>query len=227
LNNSLDSPSTETESIVDDNMPLDEKLQLWLRHEADFASDDEADPFEPLELLLPLIEIGEESNPDADPVMPELQKYRECVLETPAYEWLIGDIQRRCLLEPSNPDIMANIASAILQALPSQLCLSRRESVPSYRITYTLDWDLLSFLEDQEYSEGNAEALPLVITLTGSREAAQALTCAQYLHQTWPSSAGKMLQLLQALLRIRPGETAAGKPSYRRRHLSSCLLIGI
>jgi hypothetical protein len=92
---------------------------------------------------------------------------------------------------------------------------------------YTLDWDLLSFLEDQEYSESNAEALPLVITLTGSREAAQALTCAQYLHQTWPSSAGKMLQLLQALLRIRPGETAAGKPSYRRRHLSSCLLIGI
>ncbi|KAJ5611872.1 hypothetical protein N7528_008977 [Penicillium herquei] len=158
-------------------MPLDEKFQLWLRHDADSASDYEANPSELITPLLPLIEIDEESNPEGDPVLPELQRYRDCLLVSPAYDWLLGHIQSHCVLEPSNPDIMADISCAILQGLPSQLCFSRQKSVPSYKMTYTLDWDLVSFLEDQEYSEDNAEALPLVITLTGSREAAQALTC--------------------------------------------------
>jgi hypothetical protein len=218
-------------------MPLNEKMQLWLRHDmestADLPSvnfeDDEAGYDDLFKFLFPMIELGEESNPDAYPVMPGLQKYRECVLENPAYDWLLGDIQRHCLLKPSNPDIMAGIASAILQGLPSQLRFSRRESVPSYKMTYILDWDLVSFLEDQEYSEGNSEALPLVITLTGTREAAQALTCSQYIHQAWSSSAGEMLKLLQALLKTKFGEKVTGVLSYyfTGRHLFSCLLIGI
>jgi hypothetical protein len=204
---------------MDENMPLYEKMKLWMSHDGDSTGDfplppgfegGEAGPADLLTLLLPMIEIGEESNPDVYPVMPGLQKYRECVLETPAYEWLLGDIQRHCLLEPSSPDIMAEVGSAILQGLPSQLRFSRRESVPSYKMTYILDWDLVSFLEDQEYKEDNAEALPLAITLTGSREAAQALTCSQYLHQTWPASAGEMLNLLQALLKIGLEEKATG-----------------
>jgi hypothetical protein len=200
-------------------MPLNEKMKLWLSHDGDSTSDlpfppgfedGEDGPADLLTLLLPMIEIGEESNPDTYPVMPGLQKYRECVLETPAYDWLIGDIQRHCLLEPSSPDVMADIGSAILKGLPSQLRFSRRESVPSYKMTYTLDWDLVSFLEYQEYNKDNAEALPLVITLTGSREAAQALTCSQYLYQTWPASAGETLNLLQALLKTGPAEKATG-----------------
>ncbi|KAJ5976772.1 hypothetical protein N7501_000114 [Penicillium viridicatum] len=210
--------STERKCIVDDNMPLNEKMKLWLRHDADSASDisfppvvdDDAGPSKHSTILLPLTEIDEESNPDAYPVMPGLQKYRECVLKNPAYDWLLGDIQRHCLLAHFNPNIIADIGSSILRILPSHPRFSRRESVPLYQMTYTLGWDLVSFLEDQEYSEGNLEALPLVITLTGSREAAQALSCSQYLHQTWPSSAGKMLKLLQDLLRTRPGEKAMG-----------------
>lgn len=199
-------------------MPLNDKMDLWLRHDADAAEellsgfeDGEAGPADLLALLLPMIEMGEEPNSDAYPVMPGLQKYRECVLENPAYDWLIGDIQRLCLLEPSTPDTMAEISSAILQGvLPPQLRFSRGESVPSYKMTYSLDWDLVSFLEDQEYNTDNAEALPLVITLTGSRGAAQALTCSEYLRQTWPSSADEMVKLLQALLESKPRSKASG-----------------
>ncbi|KAJ5363917.1 uncharacterized protein N7496_009630 [Penicillium cataractarum] len=218
FNNSLEDPSTETESTVDENMPLNEKMNLWLSHDAGAAEellsgfeDGEAGPADLLALLLPIVEMGEEPNSDAHHVMPGLQKYRECVLEDPAYDWLIGDIQRLCLLEPSSPDTMAEIGSAILQGvLPPQLRFSRRESVPSYKMTYSLDWDLVSFLEDQEYNKDNAEALPLVITLTGSRGAAQALTCAEYLRQTWPSSADEMVKLLQGLLNSEPKSKASG-----------------
>lgn len=228
FSDSLHGPSKEKDSIVDDNMPLNEKMQLWLRHLAESGfEDNEAGSAELPTLSLPIIEKGEESSPQAYPVMPGLQKYRECVLENPAYDWLLGDIQRHCLLEPLNPNIMADISSAILRKLPSQLCFSRLDPVPSYKMTYTLDWDLVSFLEDQEYCEGNAKSLPLVITLTGSHEAAQALTCSQYLHQTWPFSGGNMLKLLQGLLKTRTGGKATGKLSYhpQRRHLSCRLLI--
>ncbi|OOQ86355.1 hypothetical protein PEBR_21823 [Penicillium brasilianum] len=212
FNHSLEDPSTDTESTADENMPLGEKMKLWLSHDVDSTGESPLGSEEDLlTLLLPIIEMGEESNYDAYPVMPGLQKYRECVLENPAYDWLLGDIQRHCLLEPSSPDTRAEINSAIVQGLPTQLRFSRRESVPSYKVTYSLDWDLVSFLENQEYNESNAKALPLVITLTGSREAAQALTCSEYLHQTWPLSAGEMVKLLQDLLEKGPKTKATGK----------------
>lgn len=196
-------------------MPLDEKMKLWLRHDTDSASELSV----PLELedgegepgATDFLALGEEANPDSCPIMPGLEQYRECVLETPAYEWLLGDIQRHCLLEPSIPDTMSDIGNTILQGLPSQLRFSRQEPVLSYKMTYTLDWDLIAFLENQEYSMGIADALPLVITLSGSCGAAQALTCSQYLHQTWPSSAEGMLRLLQSLLRVESNEKATGE----------------
>lgn len=206
-------------------MPLNDKMDLWLRHDAGSTSlvvDDD-------EFHLPLSDMDEEFDCDAYPVMPGLQKYRECVLENPAYDWLLGDIRKLCLLAPCDPNIIADISSSILRIFPSHIRFSRQESLPVYHMTYTVDWDLLSFLEDQEYSESNAEALPLVITLTGSRETAQALTCSGYLHQTWPSSAGNMLNLLQALLRSKLGEKVAGRFSHhsQRKHRSYRPLIVI
>jgi hypothetical protein len=193
-------------------MTLTDKMELWSRHDKDSAGElPEPGAADIFALLLPKIELGEEHDADFCPIMPGLQKYRECVLETPAYDWLLCDIQKHCLLETSSPDTMSDIGNTILQGLPSQLRFSRRESVPSYKMTYTLDWNLVSFLEDQEYNMGIAEALPLVITLSGSREAAQALTCSQYLHQTWPSSAEGILKLLQSVLRAESNKKATGE----------------
>jgi hypothetical protein len=206
-------------------MALDEKMKLWSKHDADSVNDEawsksirEFDTFFP--------DGGGENSPGpADTVnlhsaietdnavsawMPELHEYRECIAGHPAYDWLLGDLRRHCLHVPSTQNIMAEIGRTIMQGLPSQPRFSRRESSLSYKITYTVDWDLISFLEDQEYSEQNFKALPLVITITGSREAAQALTCSQYLHQTWPSSAGEILKLLQTLLESGTRDKATG-----------------
>ncbi|PCG96133.1 Nucleoside phosphorylase [Penicillium occitanis (nom. inval.)] len=143
---------------------------------------------------------GAETDEAVGPVMPELKKYRECIFGDPAYEWLLRDLQKHCDLVPSSPDLSSEIRKAILQALPSQTTFTRQEPSNLYKMTYNMDWDLVSFLNEQEYSKENYQALPLVITVTGSREAAQALTCSQYLHQTWPSSAAGILGLLQTLL---------------------------
>lgn len=181
MNESLDDWSTTRESWADDNMALDEIMKLWSNHDLDCANDEEwSESIEELDSRYENpsgpaddFSLHPEAETDAfNAVMPELQKYRECIVGNPAYDWLLGDLQTHCLLIPSSPDMMAEISRAILQGLPSQRHFSRRESTLYYKMTYTLDWDLISFLKDQEYSEEYSKALTLAITLTGSREAA-------------------------------------------------------
>ncbi|KAL6233112.1 hypothetical protein BDW75DRAFT_252188 [Aspergillus navahoensis] len=197
------------------NMALDEKMELWSRYDPNSSTtwaayeNNEAWSDDEKSATIDLRPVAE-ADKALHAAMPELQEYRECIFGNPAYNWLLSDLQKHCLLAPSSPDMMAEIGRAIMQYLPSQVRFSRRESPRPYKMTYNMDWDLISFLEDQEYSEENFKALPLVITLTGSREEAQALTCSQYLHQTWPQSAGVVLGLLQALLESRMKASAIG-----------------
>ncbi|KAK3944432.1 hypothetical protein QBC46DRAFT_404341 [Diplogelasinospora grovesii] len=55
-----------------------------------------------------------------------------------------------------------------------------------------------------------------VITLTGSSTDAQALTCEQYLRQTWPATGGHFLRALQGVLRDRaePAMPRQGRTTY-------------
>jgi hypothetical protein len=132
--------------------------------------------------------------------MPKLQIYREYIVGNQAYDWLLSDLRSHCLLTPSRPNLKAEIRASITSRLHSQLSFRRRETFMPCKLTYTMDWDIITFLEFQEYNEENSKALPSIITITGTRDAAQALTCSQYLHQTWPLSAREVLSLLQALL---------------------------
>ncbi|KAJ5675532.1 hypothetical protein N7462_008429 [Penicillium macrosclerotiorum] len=205
-------------------MALDEKMKLWSDHDADSVDDEECSkPIQESDIfpdaegecspipadivdLHPEIKIGETFKV----VMPELHEYREYIVRHPAYDWLLSDLQRHCLHNSSTQEVRAEINRTILHGLPSQTRFSRRDSELPYKMTYTVDWDLISFLEDQDYNEESFKALPLVITITGSRKAAQALTCSQYLHQIWPSSAGEVLKLLQTLLESGPRNKARG-----------------
>ncbi|KAF3398983.1 hypothetical protein DPV78_006688 [Talaromyces pinophilus] len=197
--------STSWETRARANVPLHDIMTHWLNEVQDM-NDNAWSPgdfnLHPIEDKDKDIETnsGAETDEALGPVMPELKKYRECIFGNPAYEWLLRDLQKHCDLVPSSPDLSSEIRKAILQALPLQTIFTRQEPSKSYKMTYNMDWDLVSFLNEQEYSEESYQALPLVITVTGSREAAQALTCSQYLHQTWPSSAAGILGLLQTLL---------------------------
>ncbi|KAJ5525503.1 hypothetical protein N7494_012153 [Penicillium frequentans] len=66
-----------------------------------------------------------------------------------------------------------------------------------------MDWDPVTFLQEQQYLESPEIAIGQAIVLTGSAVMVQALTCSEYLQQTWPSSGMKILELIQEL--IRPG----------------------
>ncbi|KAJ5548251.1 hypothetical protein N7513_005485 [Penicillium frequentans] len=70
---------------------------------------------------------------------------------------------------------------------------------------FRMDWDPITFLQEQQYSESPEIAIGQAIVLTGSTVMAQAVTCYEYLHKTWPCSGVKILKLIQELVTAKPG----------------------
>ncbi|TGJ77569.1 hypothetical protein E0Z10_g10702 [Xylaria hypoxylon] len=125
----------------------------------------------------------------------EIGLYRNSVLSTPAYQWLIGNLLRESKLTRGDPDIMENIRANILQNLPSLHKVSRSTPIQKYRGIFELQWDPLSFIREQGYTGDLGVVLGKIITLTGSDRDAQAITTREYLSQTWPTTGEAILQL--------------------------------
>ncbi|KAE8359467.1 hypothetical protein BDV27DRAFT_168539 [Aspergillus caelatus] len=103
-------------------------------------------------------------------------------------------------------DFIFNVASnKILTSLPSSHKISQRLSAEAYNMIFVIEWNPPSFLNEQGYKEESGEAVERAITLTGSAEDAQALACAQYLCQTWPSTGGYIIQLVKDVVRAGHG----------------------
>lgn len=195
-------------------MPLDEKWDLWNKH-----LEEQQDPIPPSlcisesttdnthtqEEQEEQAEQAEQAEQDEESDMPELSVYQSFISNIASYEWLLSSLRRELFLAPAKPNIMEAIRNKILTSLPSSHRLSRRLSAEAYTVTYVVQWNPLDFLDEQGYQEEPGEALKGVITLTGSSEDAQALSCAQYLCQTWPSTGGYILQLIMEIVRAGPG----------------------
>lgn len=151
-----------------------------------------------------------EMNPlsgDEDEEMLEnwLFAYREFVLGIDAYDWLLTRLQREFRLVPTEPNTIGVIRGQILSWLPSSQRISRQVSSQSCSSRFELDWDILGFFETQGYLDRPDQIFEGVITLTGSCRDAQAASCAQYIHQTWPLTGDAMVQLIKEVLRNEEG----------------------
>ena len=139
--------------------------------------------------------------------------YRDVVLATPAYKWLIASLQREARLTRTTPDLMERIKKTIFSALPPAPQPNREESSQEYKAVFELDWDPVAFVKEQEYSEAPEEALEKVITLTGSLNDSQAVTTKSYLCQTWPVTGEQVMRLVNDSLR-RKGDVVDCKCLY-------------
>ena len=61
---------------------------------------------------------------------------------------------------------------------------------------FEVAWDLPGFI-NHEYVQGVGLQLGSIITITGSSIDAQALTCAEYMRQVWPTTGAETLKALQ------------------------------
>jgi hypothetical protein len=193
-------------------MPLRDIMSIWYRNLGD--SEDEGPSGHGMHELNEasvddLIYLDADEDEEAD--MPELLAYRDFISKVPAYEWLLANVYREILLASAEPNLMDAIRRMILHFLPSSHKVSRKASVEAYKVVYKIEWDLLAFVKEQEYTEEPDEAVEKAITLTGSANDAQALTCAQYLRQTWPSAGEHIIRLLKNVARSETGHRHACK----------------
>lgn len=137
---------------------------------------------------------------DTEPT-PDAGLYRDFIVRTPAYSWLIASLQREATLTRAAPDLMENIKEEVLGALSSPHRVSRNALSQQYKATFELAWDPLSFVREQQYTETPEEALESAITLTGAANDAQAMTTREYLCQTWPATGKHLMQLVTDVVR--------------------------
>ncbi|KAH8697125.1 hypothetical protein BGW36DRAFT_296399 [Talaromyces proteolyticus] len=132
--------------------------------------------------------------------LPGLVAYRFLIRGAPAYNWLLDNLRKECVLAPPEPNVIGEIRNAILEALPSSPRISRRKPAKIFDVSFMVDWDPIAFLREEEYAEEPEDAIERVITLTGSTVSAQASTCGRYLRQTWPSTGEQILKLIKPLV---------------------------
>jgi serine/threonine protein kinase len=126
----------------------------------------------------------------------DLGLYRDFILKTPAYSWLIATLKRELNLSRAKLDLMEGIRRDILSTLPSSHEVSRKKPSLEYKATFELNWNPISFVKKQQYSEDPHVALERAITLTGSKSDAQAMMTMEYMAQTWPATGTHVLQLV-------------------------------
>lgn len=157
----------------------------------------------------------------------ELRAYQDFILNSQAYQWLLENISRQFLLAPAETDIMGIIRRNILHILPSSQKVSRNSAAQAYKMTFEIDWDLPAFFKEQEYIEEAHDVIERVIVLTGSEKDAQALTCAQYLLQTWPSTGEQIMWLLKGVLRNERQNTCKSEAGFWLYYDSNQVSIGV
>jgi hypothetical protein len=145
---------------------------------------------------------------DASNVDPRgVSTYGRLLFEEPAYTWFLACIERERSMDPASPDLAKAIRKEISDSLPSLRLVSRRRSAEAYKATFQIQWDPHAFIKNEGYKEDPEHVVETAITLTGSLTDAQALTCCQYLHQTWPTSGNNIMQLIKSVVASHRGQT--------------------
>lgn len=177
-------------------MTLDEKIGNWLERILETEEDT------PPNREMRFGEDDEDGGND-DPEIPELLLYRELISKSLAYKWLLARLDVELTLARAESSTMRTIRECVRGSLPSSHKVSRKSSAEAFQATFKVDWDPLLFVREQEYTEEPGEAIETAITLTrpGFGNDLQAITCAQYMRQTWPWVGEHMIQLVKDVLR--------------------------
>lgn len=203
---------------VSEQMPLEDIMDLWNSHRedpdydvvAEAAANESAKANSEHETPEPEEDAGDS---EEEFTMAELSTYRDVVFNSTAYQWLLARLRRELLLATTVLDCMEDLRRGIATSLPRSPKVSRYRSAEAHQMTFRVSWDPVAFIGEQGYGDTPDEALERAITLTGSASDAQALTCAQYLRQTWPWVAELTMQFVKDIVRGQPGERHRCKSS--------------
>lgn len=155
-----------------------------------------------------ILPVGEPSTPlenGQNPIEPaphpppRYQQVRNSLRESPAYTWLL-DQARVCASLTKTAGTSLETINTKMDDL-FQAMEDRSLRGPVFDARFEVEWDLLGFLRRQKYDAPLEIAVERAITLTGSAKNAQAMTCLDYMSQTWPVIGEEIVKVLQKALK--------------------------
>lgn len=112
-----------------------------------------------------------------------------------AYEWLLAKVRTAMVLTKVDGIRAEAIRNEILDGLRSGY-EQGNYSCEVVEAQFHIDWDLLGFLK-AKYPNELGLSLASLITMVGTGEDVQALSCAQYMDQVWPVTGSETLAAVQ------------------------------
>lgn len=187
-----DEDSDEGHSVPD-KPPVHEIMQMWFDRGQDVDGQ------------IPVIEEPEdiELQPEelSDPLENDAQNYERLIAATLAYQWLIASLRNKSLLTAASDNVVGHIRAEVCKHVVKSVHLSKLAPTILTEAHFEMDWDFEIF---DDVKDGRV--MDSILTVTGSEQEAQAMTCAQYIQQTWPTNGMFLWQLLKDALR-NPDET--------------------
>ncbi len=153
-----------------------------------------------------------DQQPEEVQVHPRYKEVRSFLLDSSAYQWLIENAESSALLTGRKGTILDAVKRQVDSTFSSMITPKSRQP-QIFQAKFDIDWDLLSFLENQEYDTTLEFAVEHAITITGSKNNAQALSCMDYMCQTWPSSGREVVRVVQKAL-VSPNLCCSSKQSF-------------
>lgn len=170
-------------------------------------------------------ETGIDTSDDDELEIADLNRYQQIITESLAYHWLISSINRGNTMTTTGSNIASTIKHQIARKLGKLRTISRKVPIKVECVMFDVSVDFLGFFEKQQYNVSAVEALPKVITLTGEGDNVQAVTCLEYMTQTWPQIGPPIIQFLQQLLEDKTASCTGSFACPILRHYQALLLI--
>jgi len=157
-------------------------------------------------------------NPWDGNVFFQFPAYEKFILESQAYQWLLKRIWRDDQLElpDSGTRSTSGMRTKIQHVLRAQnriTRISRRRPMEPIQMELNVDWNPFIVLSEGSFSSPTTDFADKFLCLTGSFVTCQATTVEEYMYQTWPTTGGFILELLQQLVTAPAGSTCSGMPS--------------
>jgi hypothetical protein len=226
-------------------IPVHEKVTSWLTQKSADGTEGQEESSNPILLEGRTHEFLDELDDwiPAD-TWDGVDKYREFITKTSAYNWLLAKMERGITQAPQEDDLLKRVHEKIWTYFGPIPRLSTRRLPVADSLIFEVIWNPLAFVIEQRYSGDPSVALLSAITLTGSPTNAQALSCLDYLDQTWPLSGKIVASLLRKLMHASNGEKVQGtklhislsllcyltpsrRPSWRRQYIKrmECFIV--
>jgi hypothetical protein len=157
----------------------------------------------------------------------ELVPGYKTLFDSEAYRWLVSVMQRTSRLNGIDPHCMIHhreIMTRQLQAVTDQQAqkpkshrlITSKNQPPLFLARFDLEWDPVTFLQEECEGKNQEEVAGQVLALTGDERSVQAETCRGYLEQVWPTTGSEFMNLVEDLV------TRAGQNCRRKSLVSHC-----